>query len=227
MRIKIIATLLCAAAAAAAQAAPQYGPAYGYRQAPLPGAYGMPSQTLPQAEEESPAAQLRDGVNKLLGFMRREERPSDEELARFLEKEIAPFFDFAYMAQVAAGGAYRHMSEEQRTRMTERLKEQFLGTLAERLGGFEDQDVRFLASRLNPDGRTGSASIAVLNPNAYPARIDFRFYRKDGGWKVYDVAVEGVSLVINYRSSFGQEIKRNGIDGLIGRLAEKNRGNTG
>jgi phospholipid transport system substrate-binding protein len=60
---------------------------------------------------------------------------------------------------------------------------------------------------LNPDGRTGTASIAVLNPSAYPARIDFRFYRGAEGWKVYDVAANGQSAVAYYRREFRQMMR--------------------
>jgi phospholipid transport system substrate-binding protein len=174
----------------------------------MPGRPGMPA-----AEAESPDERLRDGVNKLLGFMRREQQPSPEELSGFLDKEIAPFFDFDYMAKVAAGRLYSPLGEERQAELAASLKTQFLGTLAERLGAFDDQEVKFLASRVNPDGRTGSASLAVLNPQSYPARIDFRFYRRDGEWLVYDVVANGQSAVAHYRREFRQ-MMRGGPGGM-------------
>ncbi len=217
MRTNIIATLMCAGClAAAGQAAAQYGPGYGYGPGPGAGYYGrtlrpaQPARPAPsvrpvqpeQPEGESPADLLRDGVNKLIGFMEREEQPGAEELARFLDKEIAPFFDFDYMTQVAAGGVYRYMTEEQRERMSAQIKEQFLGTLASRLGAFGEQQVRFLNTRIGQDGRTASATIAVMNPGTYPARIVFRLYQAGEGWKVYDVAANGQSAVAHYRREF-------------------------
>ena len=205
MRTNIIASMMCAGLlAAAGQGAAQYGPAYGYGPGGGQGYYARPAQPpqLEQVEAEGPAAMLRDGVNKLIGFMEREEQPSAEELSRFLDKEIAPFFDFDYMAQVASGPMYRYMSEEQRGRMTDEIQTQFLGTLASRLGAFGGQQVRFLNTRLGNDGRTASATIAVMNPGTYPARIDFRFYQSNDGWKVYDVAANGQSAVAHYRREF-------------------------
>jgi len=56
-----------------------------------------------------------------------------------------------------------------------------------------------------------------------PIDINYSMEKTDAGWKVYDVAIGGVSLVQNYRSTFSSEIQRSGIDGLIATLAEKNR----
>ena len=159
------------------------------------------------AEADSPAALLREGVDKLLVFMRSEQASSPDELAAFLDTEVAPFFDFDYMAKVAAGGMYRMMSEQQRSEMADKLKITFLGTLADRLGGFDGQEVKFLAARVNPDGRTGSASMAVVNPGSYPARIDFRFYRSGETWKIYDVLANGQSAVAYYRREFRQMMR--------------------
>jgi phospholipid transport system substrate-binding protein len=209
MKTAILAALLCAGVTTATQVAAQYGP-YGYSQGPAPRAmpYAMPGRPdMPTADADSPDQQLRDGVNKLLGFMRREQEPSSEEMTSFLDQEIAPFFDFGYMAKVAAGRMYGALGEERQAELAAHLKTQFLGTLAERLGAFDDQDVKFLASRVNPDGRTGSASLAILNPQSYPARIDFRFYRLDGQWLVYDVVANGQSAVAHYRREFRQMMR--------------------
>ena len=193
----------------AAQIGTPYGP-YGYGQSPGPhvSPRAMPDRSrFAFAEANSPDQQLRDGVNKLLGFMRREQAPSPAELASFLDSEIAPFFDFAHMTKVASGRMYRVMDEDRQAKLAESLKQRFLGKLAERLGNFDNQDVKFLASRVNRDGRTGKASLAVIQPKGYPARIEFRFYRQDGDWKVYDVVANGQSAVAHYRRELRQTMR--------------------
>lgn len=204
MRLKRSVTAALVCLAADALAIPQYGGgAPGYGMPPEP---SMPAPV--ELQGDSPAVQLRDGVNKLLGFMDRDAEPTLDELAAFLDQEIAPFFDFEYMARIAAGPAARFMTDEQWTKMVARLKAQFLSTLTERLSGYEEQQVRFLPMRLNRDGRTGQASIAVLNAERYPARIDFRFYRGKQGWKVYDVSANGQSAVAHYRREFREAMRR-------------------
>ncbi len=222
MRIELIAALLTVGICTAGQAVAQYGP-YGMGQGPGPRMtpYAMPGRPgMPPAAADSPDDQLRDGVNKLLGFMRRDEAPSAEQLTAFLDSEIAPFFDFDYMAQVAAGGMYRNLGEAQRAGLADKIKVDFLTTLTERLASFEDQEVKYLAARVNPDGRTGAASMAILNPQSYPARIDFRFYRRDGDWKVYDVLANGQSAAAHYRREFRQMLRggRGGPGGPGGRF---------
>ena len=206
MRIRLLAVLLLFfGLATAAGALPHYGQGLGYGTGPSTGHQAMPGELTPPASEaieESPGAQLRDGMNKLLGFLKRDERPAIDEVVSFLNSEIAVFFDFAYMAQVAAGPMYRVMSEDQRERMAAQIQQQFLTTLGQRLGSYQNQEVHFLASRIAGDGRTGSASAAILSPDGYPSRIDFRFYNSGDGWKVYDVLANGQSAVAHYRREF-------------------------
>lgn len=212
MRLKTSVTLALICLAANVLANPQYGvPGFGLG---APAAPSMPAAA--ELQDDSPAVQLRDGINKLLGFMERDDEPTLDELAAFLDQEIAPFFDFEYMASVAAGRAARYMSAAQQTRMVARLKAQFLTTLTERLSGYEGQQVKFLPMRLNRDGRTGQAGIAMLNPGRYPARIDFRFYKGKQGWKVYDVSANGQSVVAHYRREFRRMMRGGGPEGQRG-----------
>ena len=202
MRTKLFAVLLCLGVSAVTQAEPQYG--VGDSQDRPKPYTSAPSEQEP----DGPGARLREGLDRLLSFLSRSEAPSEEEIASFLDGEIAPYFDFDYMAQVAAGSMHRAMSDEQRERMAATIKQQFLGTLALRLSGYEDQGVHFLASRVNHDGRTGSASIALMNPRGYPARVDFRFYKNSDNWRVYDVLANGQSAVAHYRREFRRNMRR-------------------
>lgn len=203
MRTKLFAVLLCFGASALTEAVPQYGTGAGQP---------VPQSTAPSDQESNtPGARLREGLDKLLAFLTRSETPTTEETAAFLDDEIAPYFDFDYMAQVASGSMRRFMSEEQQTRMTNTIKKQFLGTLALRMTGYEDQGVRFLASRVNNDGRTGAASIALVNPRGYPARIDFRFYKNSDTWRVFDVLANGQSAVAHYRREFRRSMRGPGM----------------
>lgn len=192
MRTKLLAVLLCFGASTVTQAALESGAGDGSSQAVTPFA----------AESDVLGTRLRDGLDKLLGFISSSETPTLEEITTFLDGEIAPFFDFDYMAQVAAGRLYQAMSDEQRERMATNIRRQFLGTLAARLSGYQDQGVRFLNARVNNDGRTGAASIALMNPRGYPARINFRFYKNSDEWRVFDVVANGQSAVAHYRRQF-------------------------
>ena len=197
--------------AGAAYANPYYGPGMG-PMGPGPGmGPGMgPGPFAPRAMHApamaAPAAALRDGMDKLLAFLGSDERPTPEALAGFLDAEIAPFFDFDYMAQSAGGRLFEQLDEAQQQSMVEDIKHSFLGKMAEKLGAYEQQQVRFLPPRGN-NGRTAQVSVAVLNPGSYPARLDFRMYRSGDKWLVYDVAANGQSAIVHYRTQLMRQMQ--------------------
>ena len=174
--------------AGGAFAVPQYGPGGPY----------APPMMAPQAA--NPAVTLRAGIDRLLAFLGAEPKPAPEELAGFLNTEIAPFFDFDYMAQSAGGRLFERLGAEERRAMANDIKRSFLTKMAEKLAGYDNQQVRFLPPRAGNDGRTAQVSVAILNPGGrYPARLDFRLYRAEDRWRVYDVAANGQSAIVHYR----------------------------
>ena len=154
----------------------------------------------------NPGVRLKQGMDSLLAFLRQPNRPDQALIAAYLEQNIAPFFDFAYMGKSAAGLAYRDMSPVQRAQLTQKIKENFLATLAKRLVNYQDQRIRYLAHRVSADQRTAVAGVAILSPRSYPARLDFRFYKGKDGWKVFDVMANGQSTIVFYRRQFRQLI---------------------
>lgn len=175
--------------AGSVHAIPHYGPGPMFdsgRPAAAPGA-------------GNPALVLRAGMDRLLAFLDGEQAESPENLARFLNNEIAPFFDFDYMASSAGGRMFEQMSEKEQRRMVQSVKRTFLTRLAEKLGSYDQQQVRFLRPRAGNDGRTARVSVAIINPGGYPARLDFRMYRARQQWRVFDVAANGQSAIVHFR----------------------------
>lgn len=197
---KSVVFALALVTASAAQAQPYGMPGPGYGAAPQ----GATARRFPA---DGPAALTQRGLARLLDYLQN----SDGDLTRlgaFLNTEVAPYFDFAYMAKSAAGNLYRHMTEEQRNRLASRIKRQFLATMVQRLGNYNSQQVKVVSQRLSPDGRTGVVTTAIRGPQGYPARMDFRFYKSRDGWKVYDVMANGQSAVVHYRRQFRQTMYR-------------------
>ncbi|EGV19306.1 MlaC/ttg2D family ABC transporter substrate-binding protein [Thiocapsa marina] len=221
--------LLGAAAGACAQpygyAPPPIPEGYGPMQMPYGGAYPampampeMPASPSRPARAESPAAAsrgvpvskgpaaeasatLKEGMEKLLGFLAREEVPNRLQVAAFLDREIAPYFDFEYMAKWVAGPASDGMSAEDKTAMAARLEADFLGTLASRLMDYQGQQIRMLPPRRGPRGDV-SVNVALLGAQGYPAKLEFRMYKSPTGWRVYDVVANGQSAAAYYRVQF-------------------------
>ena len=173
---------------------------------------GYPGRVPPQlqgVEKAGPGMILQQGLGKLQRFMGQQTRPGQRELVMFLETEIAPYFDFDYMAQWVSGPRWRYLSSEKKRQMKQQLKEQFLATLVQKLSAYGGQGYRLQATRRGRNGEV-TVGIAIQNPGGYPARMKFRFYRGKHGWKVFDVMANGNSAVVHYRQYFNRQLPRFG-----------------
>lgn len=194
---------------AQAQTPYSYGPGSYGPSAP----YGPTSRVNPSAEA---AKELREGIDKLLAFADQEDKPNKLQVAAFLDKQIAPYFDFDLMAKWVAGPQYAAMSNEQKEAMAASLEARFLTGLAGKLANYEGQQVRYLRPRMSRRG-TVSVSVGILRPGSYPSKLDFRMYKSDDGWKVYDVVANGRSAVAFYRTQANRSAAPPGAGGPIGR----------
>ena len=150
---------------------------------------------------------VRSGIEQLLEFLNQKPRPSEMKVAAFLAEKITGSFDFDYMARSAVGPAFGRMNTEQRIALVQRIEQDFLETLANRLASFENQRVRYFRPRHSRGNRT-SVTVGIANPGSYPTRLDFRLYRGKDGWRVYDVAANGNSAVNYYRQKLSRTWRR-------------------
>jgi phospholipid transport system substrate-binding protein len=211
--------LLAAGAAQAQPYGPGPGPSYGYGPDSMQGQrtyyYGTPRQAQPG--EQNPAAVLRDGMNKLVGFLKQDPKPDAARVSKFLEDEIASYFDFGYMARNAAGGAYRQMDDEQRQKLEAKLREMFLSAMAQRLAAYDKQELDFLPPRRGGQGGDEiTLPVMVRGAQGYPSELDFRLYRGQEGWKVFDVVANGSSALVFYRDYFRNVLRRGGAGPGVG-----------
>jgi len=153
-----------------------------------------------------PALQLRMGVESLLVYMHKDPKPGPYAITRFLNEEIAPFFDFEHMARSSAGRYYYRFTAEQQQGMAQEMQSIFLTRLAQRLVGFSNQEIRYLPSRISSSGKEASTSLVISNFGNYPSRIDFRLHLADNGWTIIDIAANGQSAVVYYRQQLMRKL---------------------
>ena len=144
-----------------------------------------------------------------------------------VSKIVVPSFDFQRITQYAMGRFWRDADPKQQEALIEEFQRLLVRTYAKALLDYSGQKIKILP--LRPGSRKGQVVVhtEVNQPGASVIPIDYQMYLRDDAWKVYDVAIDGVSLVANYRSSFATEIRRNGIDGLIRSLRARNAKGTG
>jgi len=139
-----------------------------------------------------------------------------------LVKEIiTPHFDFIRISAWALGKHWRTASKEQKLRFVTAFRTLLVQTYGVVLLDYTDQELRYLPLRDDPANGDVTVRTEVIQPNGEAVSINYRLYLKNGAWKVYDISVEGVSLVTNFRTSFATEIKQAGLDSLIQRLEAK------
>ena len=187
-------------------------------------ALGTSAQTSPTGYPEAPLIPgpepeqiVRQGIDRLTGFLIGARDPQPEMIQEFLRREIAPTFDFAYMARWAAGPLHRRMSETQRTRLSDKLSELFLGAFARNLGSFARPLPRIEVFAARPGRSAGESMVParVVLASGFVARLEFRFYWSGTAWRIFDVVANGASAVAFYRRYFGDLLRRQGPDALL------------
>ena len=173
--------------------------------------------------QTAPDALVRTTVNEVLNVIKQnKDRQTLHDLA---EKKVLPHFDFVAMTRLAVGRYWREASESQKKALESGFRSLLVSTyvtaLSQSANANQTVEVRPVEVKAGQDDVTVRTS--VKEPGRQPIAIDYRMALGAGGWKVYDVVVENLSLVTNYRGSFASEITRSGIDGLIKTIDDKNR----
>jgi phospholipid transport system substrate-binding protein len=145
-----------------------------------------------------------------------------EKIYQLAEEKILPNFDLDRISMLVLGKAWRKINEDQQQQFKSEFKTMLLRTYAVALGKYKDQEIDFKPLRMEPTDKQATVKTQIIQEGAQPISVDYTLAKKDDQWKVFDIVIEGVSLVTNYRSQFASEIKNNGIDSLITKLAEKN-----
>lgn len=187
----------------------------------------LPLAFAVQAAEKSPMVLpdflVKTTVDEVLSVIKQtKDKRALHELA---EKKVLQNFDFQAMARLAVGRPWRDANPAQQKALENAFRSLLVSTYTTALSqsSSSNQTVEVKPVRINPDDTDVTVKTLVKEPGRQPIMIDYRMSKAPSGWKVYDVVVENLSLVTNYRGSFNSEITRSGIDGLIKTLETKNK----
>jgi phospholipid transport system substrate-binding protein len=146
-------------------------------------------------------------------------------LRAIADQKLRLFFDFERMTRLAVGPGWRGATPAQRVALTDAFRELLGNTYNSALAQASSLLEKTLEIRQvqRTDEKDVLVRSLVRSPNKAPMAVDYRLFSDGTAWKVYDVVVEGVSLVTTYRTEFGEEVRRAGVPGLIKSLEDKNR----
>ena len=177
------------------------------------------------AQEVAPDQLVQKITDEVLAAIK-----SDKQLAagdkqkalKLAEEKVLPYIDFEQATRLAVGRAWSQASAEQKQKLVNEVRNMLVRTYSNAIEAYQGQTLKVLPARGKQDPEDTTVRTQFIRAGGQPLPIEFHMRQTDKTWKVYDIVVEGVSLVMTYRSEFDAVVKQEGIDGLIKRLAQKN-----
>ena len=181
------------------------------------------------AQGDSPDDMVKNVTEEVLTIVRQDkdiQSGNTQKAIDLVETKVLPHFNFQRMTALAMGRDWNKANPEQKKRLSEEFKTLLVRTYSNALTGYRDQTIRYKPLKLQASDAETVVKTEIVQPGNKPIQLDYAVEKLEGnGWKVFDVVVAGVSLVSNYRDTFNQEVRANGVDGLIQMLANKNKQN--
>jgi phospholipid transport system substrate-binding protein len=181
----------------------------------------------PALAQEAPDALVKRVSEDVLATIRSDkdlQAGNQAKVKQLIESKLAPNFDFSRMTALAVGRNWKTATPDQQKQLTDEFRTLLVRTYSGALTGYRDNTMDYKPLRANPGDSEVIVRTEVRRAGQAPVQIDYNMAKMPDGWKAYDVAVAGVSLVTNYRDEFGDIVKSSGIDGLIKALDNKNKG---
>lgn len=177
------------------------------------------------AEDLGPEALVRQTSDRMIEVLKEQQeviRAEPQRLYELVHKIVLPHFDFERMARWVLGRHWRQATPDQQQRFVDEFRTLLVRTYGTALLDYTDQQINFLPLRKSKSDDDVTVRTEVVAPGAQPIPIYYSMHRGADGWKVYDVAIDGISLVSNYRADFSNQINTAGLDALIRKLAQRN-----
>ena len=135
---------------------------------------------------------------------------------------VLPHFDFERMSRWVLGKYWRQADARQQSAFVQEFRTLLVRTYATSLSDYSDQSIEYLPFRDDETAEEVTVRSEVAQPGGFPIPINYNLHKRNGDWKVFDVTIDGISLIANYRTTFAREIRTDGIDALIKKLADRN-----
>lgn len=175
---------------------------------------------------QSPEQLVRTTTEQMLSALRANReviKKNPDRIYGLVDQIVLPHFDFETMARSVLGIYWRRASASQRSRFVKEFKVLLVRTYASSLGQYKDQKIDYLPMRPSADPDSVTVRTKIEQRSGFPVPVDYRLERTHSQWKVVGVVIDQLDLVVNYRSSFGAEIRQIGLNGLIHKLAVRNK----
>lgn len=178
------------------------------------------------AQELAPDVLVKNVTNEVLEIVRKDKEiqsGSSKKAIDLVEVKVLPHFNFTHMTQLALGRDWRTANAAQQKTLSDEFRALLVRTYSKALTEYKNQVIEFKPFKMKAADTEAKVNTQVKQSGGNPIPLNYYLEKLPQGWKVYDIEVDGISLVINYRESFAAEVRNGGIDGLIKSLQTKNR----
>jgi phospholipid transport system substrate-binding protein len=181
-----------------------------------------------QATAATPEVLVRTNTDEIIKRIKTNKdayTKDQKKLYAMVDELVLPHFDFRKMSQLVLRQAWREASDEQRARFTGEFRDLLVRTYATALLKYNNEQVIYKPYKGPNEDKTAEVHIEVKPAGGGPnIPIEYAFYTdKAGDWKVYDVKIDGISLVINYKEVYAKKVREEGLESLIAQLARDNK----
>ncbi|HZV61280.1 MAG TPA: ABC transporter substrate-binding protein [Methylophilaceae bacterium] len=186
----------------------------------------MASSVQAALAEVAPDELVKNTANEVLTIIKQDKDIRAGDIAKITalaEEKILPNFNFDRVSRMVLGKHWRTATPEQKEAFKIQFRDLLIRTYASALSKYQNQTIEFKPLRMQPSDKEVIVRSEILQPGGQPIAVDYSLEKAGDTWKVYDIVIEGVSLVTNYRGQFSEEVKRSGLEGLIQKLSEKNK----
>jgi len=180
-----------------------------------------------RADVPDPDVLIKNTVHDVLEIVRNDKElrsGNQKKMLELVDAKVLPHFNFEHMTKLAVGKSWRTATAEQKKQLMSEFRILLVRTYTKAFTSYRDQIVEVRPFKLDPAATEVTVKTAIVKPGSQqPILVDYDMEKMPDGWKVYDLTVEGVSLVTSYRGTFADQVQQVGIDGLIKTLVDKNR----
>ena len=177
--------------------------------------------------QEAPDALVKRVADEVLAVIKADkdlQSGNSAKVVELAEQKVLPHFDFERMTRLAVGRNWAQASDAQKQALVKEFRTLLVRTYSTSLAAYRNQAIEVKPSRAGAGDKDTVVRTAIIQQGGPQIPIDYSMEKTDSGWKVYDVVIDGASLVTTYRGTFSDQVQRGGIDGLIKTLQDRNRG---
>ena len=182
----------------------------------------LPALALAQEAPDALVKRVTDEVLAIIKADKDLQSGNSRKVAELADAKVLPHFDFSRMTRLAVGRNWQQASDAQKEQLVKEFRTMLVRTYSTSLTAYRNQTIEVKPLKMAAGDKEVTVRTAVIQQGGPQIPIDYAMEKADSGWKVYDVVIDGASLVTTYRGSFNEQVQRGGIDGLLKTLSERN-----